>query len=320
MPDRIESSAPGKVVLWGEYAVLAGVPAAVMAVDRFATCRIEDYADGVLLSAAGFEMPTVAGRSLLDPSLTESARLFRAAASALRSEAPKGIAIHVDTTAFHANGLKFGIGSSAAALVACYGALAARVGEEVDLARAIAAHQRFQGSGSGLDIAAALCGGTIRFQAERAGPLSLPGSLGLRFIFSGESASTGKKLGSFSAWRERGHTVALDMLALACHALFEHADDPHAWRRYIDALRHLDLAAGLGIFSNAHNVLGELADESGLLYKPCGAGGGDVGMVIGFDHDGSASRIDAFANSARDRGFAPLDLTGTPHGLECRIG
>lgn len=320
MTETIESSAPGKVVLWGEYAVLAGVPAAVMAVDRFATCRIGDCAEGVHLSAAGFEMSPVTGRSLLDPALNENARLFRAAASALQSEVPTGISIHIDTTAFHDNSLKLGIGSSAAALVACYGALATRVGEEVDLARAIAAHRRFQGSGSGLDIAAALRGGTVRFQAERADPLELPDTLRFRFIFSGESASTGKKLGSFSAWRERGHTFALDMLALACHALFEHADDPHAWRRYVDALRHLDLAAGLGIFSTGHNVLCELADEFGLLYKPCGAGGGDVGMVIGFDHDGSAARIDAFADSSRDRGFTPLDLTGTPHGLECRIG
>jgi phosphomevalonate kinase len=320
MADTIESSAPGKVVLWGEYAVLAGVPAAVMAVDRFATCRVTDHTNGVLLSASGFDIPPVTAGSLLDPALPENARLFRAAASALQSEAPTGIAIHIDTTAFHGNGHKFGIGSSAAALVACYGALAGRTGEAVSLSRAIAAHQRFQGSGSGLDVAAALCGGTIRFQAEHAEPIALPNTLGMRFIFTGESASTGKKLGSFSAWKERGHTVALDMLALACHALFEHADDPYAWRRYVDALRHLDLAAGLGIFSTAHNVLCELADEFGLLYKPCGAGGGDVGMVIGFDHDGSATRIAMFADAARHRGFAPLDLTGTPHGLECRIG
>ena len=32
-------SAPGKLVLWGEYAVLVGARAGVLAVDRFARCQ-----------------------------------------------------------------------------------------------------------------------------------------------------------------------------------------------------------------------------------------------------------------------------------------
>jgi len=327
MTDRVagyvEASAPGKLVLWGEYAVLAGVPAAVMAVNRFAKCTIKPRHQGTLLSAAGFEMPTVeikhlrAGRFSKED-VPEEAGLFLAAASALRSGSPTDVSIHIDTSDFQRSGQKLGIGSSAAALVACYGALAAYTNEPVNLTSAIEAHQRFQGSGSGLDVAAAMLGGTIRFQKGEAEAMELPQALQLHFIFTGESASTGKKLGSFSAWRERGHTVPLDMLALASHALFEHADDPDAWHRYIDALRHLDLAAGLGIFGTHHNILCELADEFGLLYKPCGAGGGDTGVVIGFEHDGSSDRIMAFTEAARQRDYLPLDIAGTIHGLECR--
>jgi len=324
----VEASAPGKLVLWGEYAVLAGVPAAVMAVNRFATCTIKARDEGTLLSAAGFDMPTVEIRHLRAgvvpikeapiEEVPKEAGLFLAAASALQSGSPANIHIHIDTSQFQRNGQKLGIGSSAAALAACYGALAGLMNEPAELSRAIAAHQRFQGSGSGLDVAAAMLGGTIRFQKGEAEAIELPQALQLDFIFTGESASTGKKLGSFSAWRERGHTVPLDMLALASHALFEHADDPDAWHRYIDALRHLDLAAGLGIFGRHHNILCELADDFGLLYKPSGAGGGDTGVVIGFEHDGSSGRITAFTEAARQRGYAPLDITGTTHGLECR--
>ena len=42
----IRASAPGKVVLWGEYAVLRGAPAMVMAVDREAICTIDLNQDG----------------------------------------------------------------------------------------------------------------------------------------------------------------------------------------------------------------------------------------------------------------------------------
>lgn len=318
MPDSIVASAPGKIVLWGEYAVLAGVPAAVLAINRLAACTIRDVAQGYVLSSSGFEMEPVYSKRLEPDALPETAQLFAHAASALEADIPDGLSIHIDTTAFHAGRRKLGIGSSAAALVACYGALAHHVGEPFDLTAAITAHRRFQGSGSGLDVAASFHGGCIQYQQESARPLELPASMHHRFIFSGESASTGQKLGSFSAWRTRGNTVPLDMLALACHALFEHAEDPQAWYRYIDALRHLDLRAGLGIFSTGHNVLCELADELGLLYKPCGAGGGDVGMVIGFDHDQSASCLDSFCARSKERGFTPLDIAGTPHGLQLR--
>ena len=41
MISRVTASAPGKVVLSGEYAVLSGAPAICMAVNRRATVTIE---------------------------------------------------------------------------------------------------------------------------------------------------------------------------------------------------------------------------------------------------------------------------------------
>ncbi len=42
----IEASAPGKLVLSGEYAVLAGAPALVAAVDRRVTCTLSSRDQG----------------------------------------------------------------------------------------------------------------------------------------------------------------------------------------------------------------------------------------------------------------------------------
>ena len=44
--------------------------------------------------------------------------------------------------------------------------------------------------------------------------------------------------------------------------------------------------------------------EAGLVYKPCGAGGGDIGILLAED----ASNADEFVAAALPDGFKPLDL------------
>jgi phosphomevalonate kinase len=46
------------------------------------------------------------------------------------------------------------------------------------------------------------------------------------------------------------------------------------------------------------------AGNTGVVYKPCGAGGGDIGIAVDTDADG----LDAFTALAIDAGFVPLDL------------
>ena len=50
----IHYRAPGKAVIWGEYAVLEGAPALVMAVDRYASTRIESTGERWRCEAKGF--------------------------------------------------------------------------------------------------------------------------------------------------------------------------------------------------------------------------------------------------------------------------
>jgi phosphomevalonate kinase len=46
----------------------------------------------------------------------------------------------------------------------------------------------------------------------------------------------------------------------------------------------------LGIFDAGHAELVTAAEAAGLVYKPCGAGGGDVGILLGDD----AAAVDSF--------------------------
>ena len=55
----VSAIAPGKVILLGEYSVLAGEPALVMAVNRSARVDVTGRSDGpCLISAPGLDLPT----------------------------------------------------------------------------------------------------------------------------------------------------------------------------------------------------------------------------------------------------------------------
>ena len=45
-------------------------------------------------------------------------------------------------------------------------------------------------------------------------------------------------------------------------------------------MKQLDDDFGIGIYTEEHNTISKLAESLGLLYKPSGAGGGDLGFVM----------------------------------------
>ena len=313
----VTARAPGKIVLWGEFAVLAGAPAAVLAVDRYARCSIRATAtQRWQLQSRGFvSSPTVAS---LDTILGGGNGVLSHALNALPndslSDLPAGAACMLDTLCLYANGQKLGIGSSAAICTATYTACAALVGVEPDFEAARAAHRAFQGGkGSGIDLAAAWYGGALRFQAGSAEPLANFEPQAWTFFWTGKPAATTTHIGRFSEWVSQGNTRELDSLGDACEALFQanHPDQLCAHLgEYVDRLRALDQAAHLGIYGEGHEHLHALAKEWEVVYKPCGAGGGDVGAATARDGETLA----AFSAAAVDAGFQRLDVTRADHG------
>ena len=83
------------------------------------------------------------------------------------------------------------------------------------------------------------------------------------------------------------------------------ADFLGATREYCDALRLFDDEHGLEIFGGGHAELLAPAKSHGVVYKPCGAGGGDVGIALATNDESLAS----FSNDASVYGFHRLDLT-----------
>jgi phosphomevalonate kinase len=317
----IQASAPGKVILWGEYAVLKGAPALVMAIDRYASCEIEPCQDIWRFTTKGFATPETQHpqQALLAEQAPDdgAARVVWQVLSELRgvhdqSLLPPSARVVTDTEGFYLRGEKLGIGSSAAICTAVYAAFCRLLDVSTDFDQALKIHNQFQHKeGSGIDVAAAFHGGTLRFQSHAATPWELPKNLQVRFLWTGHAAKTTHHISRFNDWLEGGQLAPLSALTATCHALFEQPDLA-TLERYTQQLKTLDAAASLGIYSTAHSQLDRLAIDAQVVYKPCGAGGGDMGVAISDE----VGRLDQFVDAAEGLGFNSIPLEKARHGIQ----
>ncbi len=324
---RVVATAPGKLVALGEYAVLDGAPALVLAVDRVAAASIEPSAEALCrlttrmpdAVAHSFEPGRPSGVALVDL-VTESA----GPAAAWRGT--------LDSVPFFAGGAKLGLGSSAAVLCAWAGAFAAHrraaggAAAPPTLAGLIALHREFQGGrGSGLDVAASFTGGAIVYRLEgpakpQIGSVRLPNSVGFAGIFAGRSASTPQLVAHYRAWRT-GHPEQAAAFQRRLGTIAEagcaaaRGDDAPAFLETIGeygcALQNLGVAIGAEIVTAEHRWIGEHARRHGVAYKVSGAGGGDLGLACAVD----AGALESFKQAVGGLGFQVIDFCLAELGL-----
>ncbi|MDH3746726.1 MAG: hypothetical protein OER97_00860 [Gammaproteobacteria bacterium] len=299
--NSIKSSAPGKVILSGEYAVLDGAPAVSMAVNRRAVITLA-AADDLSIQSIG-----LAG--------DKDTRIFECACDALAIHRWRGTVL-LDTRAFadSTSGIKFGIGSSAALTVGLVCALAASARGEIsglELFRCSQkAHHAFQqGVGSGVDVATSIVGGLVEYcVGETPRSLAWPDGLHYQLLWSGVPANTSEKLRRLPDSKTRGSNGALSEVAANVAEAWISGDAAAIvgeYRDYVPVLRQFDIDHGLGIFDAGHDALAEKKMSANIVYKPCGAGGGDIGIVLGTEKQA----VKAFAHKVGDFGFRQLDMT-----------
>jgi phosphomevalonate kinase len=225
--------------------------------------------------------------------------------------------ITLDTRAFRDedSGSKLGIGSSAALSAALATALfRLGGGEPCEVARR--AHRRFQGGvGSGVDIATSLSGGVIRYRLGDVRPYTLdwPDGLCYSVFWSGKPSATRIKLERLGEQRVTGATQRLVESADDFARLFAAGDTGgvlDGLGAYCESLRRFDDEYALDIFGAGHGALADSAADFGVVYKPCGAGGGDIGVALAASKDSLTS----FAAVARRKGFMPLETKMDPRG------
>jgi len=328
MIDRT-ASAPGKAVIAGEYAVLDGAPALSMALNRRARVQIAGIDDVVSrVTAPGYIDAWFRFRTDAEADIvwldelpgTDALRLFETVWKQARISQADSWSITLDTTEFFdaTGGCKLGLGSSAAlatALAAALRGLTAHPDDDDSLAAA--AHREFQhGAGSGVDIATATVGGLIQYQVGAPPrPLQWPAGLFYRLLWSGVAVSTMEKLQQFdkrSSGESRERLGAMSREVAEVWAEGRLGSLLPVLRDYVDALQRFSIDHGLGIFEAGHQELVARAKfHPNVVYKPCGAGGGDIGIVLA----GAEKDVEQFTREASSAGFVPLEVELDPHGV-----
>jgi len=350
----IGASAPGKLVLLGEYAVLFGHPAMVAAVNRRARVKLsaseDDHwsvvAPGFEESSPAFDLEPIGGFRWREPRSATAARfvLVERVLDSLvtaRLVDPGDLAparLVLDTREFYhstAGGEeKLGVGSSAALTVALtetlrrWGADSSGSWVPIDLRSLLEIHRSFQGgSGSGIDLAASRNGGVVEYRltenarSPSARPIELPGELHLVFVWAGRSASTSDFLARLaSGIRSDDGAIAAALTELG-----------RVSTTGIGHIRTGDLGgflADVDAFADVMERLGHAAgipifsDEHVALHRlalDCGlsykpSGAGGGDVGIGFSNDPEA--VAAFAERAAAAGFPRLDLEIDPVGVD----
>jgi phosphomevalonate kinase len=299
----IAATAPGKLILAGEYAVLDGAPAVVMAVDRRAIATLDPA------PRAGSAAPS--------PFLAAVAAELLARRGAGDPAARAAPAIAVSSEAFYEGGHKLGLGSSAAVTAAATARALAEAGplDRAEVAAiALAAHAAAQGPrgarGSGADVAAAVHGGLLAYRRAGSGawdrdgggaaedpppavaPLAWPAGLQWIAFFTGASADTAQLVAAVAqARRAQGRAVGAALIAIGeasaalCAALAPHgrADADAALAAFARAAAAMDaLAAATAAPLVPPRVAAARAALAplGAVVKTTGAGGGDLAIAV----------------------------------------
>jgi phosphomevalonate kinase len=310
------ATAPGKLILTGEYAVLDGAPALVVAVDRRVVARVRG--------------PVPAGSS---PFLVAVARELAVRRGDKDPAVRAAMGIAVDSSAFFQGTQKLGLGSSAAVTVAATALALAEVGvsdlREI-LTVASAAHAAAQGAkgarGSGADIAAAVHGGTLVFTTAHTTKLHWPAEIRLVPFFTGASADTATLVARVAEARVARPTevnAALAAVATASEALCNVATTRMkiAASVYVDGFRlagvateRLATATGVALVPGCVIAARSAMHAFGGTAKTTGAGGGDIGIAV----IPATVETDAVTRALVAAGCQPLRLSVDETGVDLR--
>jgi phosphomevalonate kinase len=309
-------SAPGKLMVSGEYVVLDGVPALVSAT----SARLWAHGSPPRSDGSG----EAEARSGDPPGLPPEALLALRYAEA--ELGPVAMTIALDASALRRGSHKLGLGSSSAASAATAGLALAFHGLDPAEERsrvfdlALRGHRAIAPQGSGADVAAASLGGLVDYRAdapEAATSRPWPSGIATRVVWTGVPARTSELLGPVRSMAEEdpaAYAEATAPLVEAAGALREAvlagdgAAAGMAARAHGRAMGLLGGRAGARILTPSLARVAALAEAAGGGAKPSGAGGGDVAIAF-FDEE---ERAEEFGRACDQAGLdlLPIRLGG----------
>lgn len=289
-------------MLAGEYAVLEGGDAFVMAVDRY----VEAF------GGPGAPLPSECRATL---------------ALARREGVLAGDhAMCLDTHTLEDGGHKLGLGSSAAGCMAALVLAVHTEGVAIQACRPALAslarrgHREAQAGGSGVDVLASAYGGVLKvsFPAGPAGEpvvesVAWPSSLAWCVLWTGIPARTAGLIRNVRSFQDREPDAMKSLLdelrgAVAAFDRTLRANDApgtvRAVREHFLAMDHLGRASHTPIVTDAMRQFAAEAEPLGASIKPSGAGGGDIVLAVAQNQ----RVLEVAVRRARLVGFVPLTL------------
>ena len=323
------ASAPGKVYLFGEHAVVYGEPAVPCAIERRARVRAERRADDrVRVSADDLTLDgfTVAwgGETADAPELDVPTNLVEAAMGYLdgavdqardAADAPDvGLDIAVESEI----PLGAGLGSSAAVVVAAIDATSRELGIELDREELAdrayrVEHDVQDGQASRADTFCSAMGGAVRVQGDDCRRLPSVDTLPFVVGYDGGAGDTGELVAGVRKLREE-HVFAADTidaigdLVREGETLLRGDDTP------LDELGELmdfnhGLLSALGVSARSLDTMVWAAREAGAFgAKLTGAGGG--GCIVALDDSEGARTALDYTPGCEEAFRAELDTDG----------
>jgi mevalonate kinase len=278
-------SAPGKVILFGEHAVVYGEPALASAIDRRVYVRVEKT-DGDTVEAESRDLGAGTSFSIEDtgnPSPEDPFRYVRKAVQVAFEHAGEksGLKISIESELPPASGL----GTSAAVSVSTILAVARLLGKDIDAGTLAELGHRVelevQGAASPTDTAMAALGGTQFIQPGK-GFEALEASLPLVVGYTGIERST-KTLVDAVRRRRDSYPDVIDPVIKAIGAITRKARDSLADGKDLGLLMDMNhgLLEALGVGTEQLSELVHAARRAGAKgAKLTGAGGG--GCMIAY--------------------------------------
>lgn len=249
----IVASAPGKLMLMGEHAVLYGHPCLVAAVSARATVRLSPRIDGrILIRSELGELECALDR-------IEVQEPFSFVLQSVKEIGPtNGFLLDISCD-FPSD---VGLGSSSAITVATVGALLTYANDTADkptvFDSALTVVRTIQGSGSGADLAAAVYGGLLHYSV-RDGVLTTLPPVPLTTVYSGSKERT---------------AVVIEKVRKAM------ATEPVAFEARFKAMGELVDEAASACMTGDLATLGNLMDANQTLMNAIGVSNANLDAIV----------------------------------------
>ena len=327
---RVKRTAPGKVFLSGEYLALEGASAIILSTKQRSIVSIEDHEKpyNLFYSSAldqyfefsvndHFEVDWVQN----DP---QEFGLFIALAICELKIKPSKALISIDTNEFYSSGKKIGLGSSASIASAIINVLDEyfnlQLSESAKIQKAVNIHALSQDNfGSGLDVITSCAdSGVVECNLKMANEhkwrsLKWPSDLYIKGVITSDQSSTKMMIEKYNRGKDSNQIFFNKLYSEINHLLNQIST---AWdtqnsakiieliQTYNTFVKQLNEKFNLGIFTDEHKRLIGLARSADVFYKPSGAGGGDLGLVI----TNSEKKLTHFLSVLSDSNFPVIDL------------